>query len=390
AYEPFYAFIDDNNPWSSTDDAFAIVDPFDANLTVYPNGVYFSIQFAQAPVEISGLEILGGEPPFMSQCAPDRYHMEGSNDGGTTWAMIPGSVRSQPTIERVRYFFSPQTKPLAPNNLRLLSSTSQIKLKWERGAGAETGFMVVRSTQPVPFAPENGRPYNAGKQGDFDIIYLGPELEHLDVKGLLADGTVYYYGVFAYDAGFNYAPPVVGRAVPEPRPGYRYYRFVVDSILGGEGQANYFAWIDDLKLQIDGRWVDSYVFTAETGTVGGIPVRVTESSAFSVNDKAWQVFGPGQWLTADKTFSAVKESMALSPGHEWLQIDFGEKPAAVTGIKYFGNDATDPITGDFSSDKFGQIPDQVHMERSIDGLKWEAIPGSKDSNLAAEIITVEW
>lgn len=390
AYEPFYAFMDDNNPWSSTDDAFAIVDPFDANLTLFPQGVYFTIQFAQGPVEISGLEILGGEPPFMSQCAPDRYHMEGSNDGGVTWTMIPGSTRSQPTITRVRYFFSPQTKPLAPNNLRLLASSAQVELKWERGAGAETGFMVVRSTQPVPFQPESGRPYNAGRQGVYDIVYQGTDLEYLDTKGLLADGTVYYYAVFAYDAAFNYATPVVGRAVPEARTSYRYYRFVVDSILGGEGQTNYLSWMDDLKLQIDGRWIDSYAFTSETGTINGAPVTVTESSVFTSADKGWQVFGPGQWMTADKTFASAKECMALRPGHEWIQLDFGSKPVAITGVRYFGNNASDPVTGDFSSEKFGQIPDQIHVERSTDGLKWERIRGSDNSNLAAEIIEVEW
>ncbi len=95
-------------------------------------------------------------------------------------------------------------------------------------------------------------------------------------------------------------------------------------------------------------------------------------------------------MTADKTFSSIKECMALRPGHEWIQIDFGSKPVAITGVRYFGNNASDPITGDFSSDKFGQIPDQIHLERSVDGLKWERIRGSENSNLAAEIIEVEW
>ncbi len=160
--------------------------------------------------------------------------------------------------------------------------------------------------------------------------------------------------------------------------------------MGGEGQTNYLSWLDDLKLQIDGRWIDSYAFTAETGTIDGAAVTVTESSAFTNNDKGWQVFGPGQWMTADKTFSATNESMAIRTGHEWIQIDFGNKPVALTGVRYFGNNASDPVTGDFSPEKFGQIPDQIHVERSVDGLKWERIRGSDNSNLAAEIIEVEW
>ena len=277
AYEAFYAFQTNNLPWSTEDNAFGVTDPFDVNRTTFPNGVYINVQFANAAVQITGLEMLGGEPPFLPQCAPDRYHMEGSNDG-VTWAMIPGSAHSQVTINRVRYYFTPQNKALTPANLTLLANEAQVSMRWDSSAGREIGYLLARSQTPVPFRPEAGRPYNAGNQGAYDIVYVGPNAEYLD-RGLDASGAVYYYTLLSYDDAYNYSTAIVGRAVPEARRSYRFYRFVIESILGGDGLPTYASWVDDLQLQINGQWVTAYEFTGPRGRIGGRDVLVSESSA---------------------------------------------------------------------------------------------------------------
>jgi len=387
AYEAFYAFQDNNNPWSSADNVFNLTDPFDVDTAAFPGGVYINVQFGTTPVQVTGMEILGGEPPFYPQCAPDRYHLEGSNDG-LAFTVIPGSARSQVTINRVRYYFAPQTKPQTATKLDLLANEAQVKARWERGAGSEIGFMLVRSETPVPFKPENGRPYNAGKQGAYDVVYVGNESDYLD-KGLNREGAVYYYTLLSYDTDFNYSTAIVGRAVPEPRKTFRYYRFVLDSILGGEDLPNYTAWTDDLKVQINGQWIDTYSFTSEKGTLGAYEVAVTESTSNGA-DKGWQVFGDGKWRTADNTFAIQGQSNAIAKTGEYIVLDFGGKPVALTGFKVFGNDAIDPGTGDFSDDMFAQIADSMHWEQSTDGKTWEAIPNSRSTSLAAETIEVEW
>ncbi|WP_141734817.1 hypothetical protein [Oligoflexus tunisiensis] len=387
AYDAFYAFQDNNSPWSSTDNAFSITDPFDVDPNVYPNGVYMSVQFGSTPVQITGMEILGGEPPFYPQCAPDRYHLEGSNDG-VTFSAIPGSARSQVTIDRVRYYFAPQTKPQTATRLDLLANEGQVKAHWEKGAGSEIGFMLLRSETPVPFKPENGRPYNVGRQGDYEVIHVGNASSFMD-QGLKSDGTVYYYTLLSYDTDFNYSTAIVGRAVPEARKTFRYYRFVLDSILGGEEVPNYTGWTDDLKVQINGQWIDTYSFTSEKGTIGSYEVAVAEST-FNGTDRGWQVFTDGKWRTADNTFARQGQSHAVAKTGEFLILDFGSQPVALTGFRIFGNDAVDPVTGDFSDDMFAQIADAMHWERSADGRTWEVIPNSRSTSLAAEPIEVEW
>ncbi len=387
AYEPFYAFQDNNNPWSSMDNAFNTTDPFDLNATNYPGGVYINVQFGTVPVQITGMEILGGEPPFYTACAPDRYHLEGSNDG-LTFTPIVGSSHSQVTINRVRYYFTPQAKPKTPTKLDLLANEGQVKARWEKGAGNETGFLLARSQTPVPFKPEAGRPYNIGKQGSYDVVYVGEETLFEDLK-LDSSGTVFYYTLLAYDSSFNYSTAIVGRAVPEPRANFRYYRFVVDSILGGEGTPIYASWVDDLKIQINGRWVESYNFTSEKGQIGTMDVAVSESNS-NGTDKGWQVFGDGKWRTADNTYFKVGQCNSVAKGGEFVTLDFGAKPVAITGFRVFGNDSLDPATGDFSDALFAQIPDNMHWERSVDGKVWESISNSRSTSLAAEIIEVEW
>ncbi len=387
SYEPFYAFQNNNNPWSTADNVFSLVDPFDVDLAAFPSGIYINVQFGTIPVQITGMEILGGEPPFYTQCAPDRYHLQGSNDG-VTFTPIVGSSRSQVTINQVRYYFAPQTKPKTPVHLDLLANEGQVKALWENGAGSEIGFILVRSETPVPFKPEAGRPYNVGKQGSYDVVYVGSDSKFLDTD-VSSKGVVFYYTLLAYDGDFNYSTAIVGRAVPEARPTFRYYRFVVDSVLGGEGTINYLSWLDDLKVQVNGRWIESYSFTSEKGLIGTFPVAINESSA-NGNDKGWMVFADGKWRTSDNSFAKSGQSNAILKTGEFIGFDFGANPVAITGYRVFGNDALDAVTGDFSNEMFSQIPDSTRWERSVDGKVWESISNSRSSSLAAEPIEVEW
>lgn len=386
SYEAFYAFQSNNLPWSSEFNAFAATEPFDVNRTKYPGGVYINIQVANTAIQITGLDIRGGEPPFLRQCAPDRYHMEGSNDG-LNWALIPGSTHTQSTVNGVRYYFTPQLQPLTPERFLLLGNAGQVKASWESAAGRELGFLLARSQTPVPFIPEKGRSYTAGKQGDYDIVMIGNALEYLD-SGLDSTGAIDYYTLLSFDENLNYSTAVIGRAVPEPRPTFRYYRFAVDSILGGEGMPAYSSWVDDVKLQVNGQWVSSYVFTGPLGKIAGRDVRVSESSVTGTN-RAWQIFADGNWQSADGRYYRTGQSHAVAKSGEYVQLDFGAGPLAITGFQVLGNSTLTADTLDFQA-LFSQIPDGMHWERSQDGVSWEVIPGSRTTNFAAERVTLEW
>lgn len=167
------------------------------------------------------------------------------------------------------------------------------------------------------------------------------------------------------------------------------FRGLVDSIRGGEGTINYLSWVDNLEVQVNGRWIDAYSFTSEKGQIGSHEVIVSESSA-NGTDKAWMVFADGKWRSTDNIFSKAGQCNALAKNGEYIGLDFGAKPLAITGYRVFGNGALDPITGAYSDEMFAQNPDNMHWERSADGKVWETISKSRSTSLAAEVIELEW
>lgn len=384
SYDAFYAFQDDNLAWSSSFKTYDGNSPHNFLSNKNPDGIYFDIDFGGTRVAIEGLEMLGGEPPFYPECVPDSYYMMGSNDG-TNWVAIPGSARQESTLTRVRYYFQNEIRPLSPLDFKLLSNEGQIQLSWESAAGAEVGYLLVRSRMPETFLAENGRSYTTGSnESGYEILHDGNQLTYMDTD--FEDlQSPYYYTLFSYDANRQYAPAIVGRATPEKRQTYRYYRFHVMSILGGGPST---AWVDSLRLQINGAWVDTYNFTGMQGTIGSMNVSLVESSASGLNH-ANGLFGAGYWQTARSSFNAGGMWDAVSKTGEYVQMDFGTTPVAITGFRALGNTGYD-ANNKYVSNMYYQVPDVVRMERSQDGLQWEIIEGSTSGDSFALEIEQVW
>ncbi len=384
AYEAYFAFQDDNLPWSSTFKSYSVSSPYNVLSNKNPDGIYFDINFGSEKVAIEGLEMLGGEPPFYPECAPDSYYMTGSNDG-VNWVVVPGSAHQENTETRVRYYFQNENRPLSPLRWTLLSNEEQVEMSWQSAAGSEVGYMLVRSRMPEPFQAEQGRSYPLGPTGNgYEILLDGPVMNFRDTS-FEAPNTPYYYTLFAYDPNRQYAPSIVARATPEKRAAYRYYRFTVLSILGGGPNS---AWVDSLQLQINGAWAVNQEFSGTQGFIGLYKVNISHSSASSGHE-AVGLFGPGYWQTAKGSFSNFGFCDATNKTGEYVQLDFGSSPVAITGYRALGNTGYDDANKYLSS-MYYQVPDLVRMERSLDGQLWEAVDGSVSSDSFATVVEKVW
>ncbi|SMF29124.1 hypothetical protein [Pseudobacteriovorax antillogorgiicola] len=385
AYAVYFAFQSNNNAWSAASSVFRSSSPFDVKSA---DSIYIELEFPEGPKALMGMEILGGEPPFYSDCAPDNFYLARSQDG-SSWTPVAGSNRQVSTAnESYRYHFSPPTVPLTPLDYKLSVNEGAVNHQWSSSLGTEIGYLLVRSTSPKPFEPSAGVVYDVGRHGDYEIVSWGKSLSATE-NGLLSDGSVYYYGLFSYDAAFNYSDSVLERAVPIAKDYYRYYRFVVDSVISGE-----ILQLEQLELQFGGVWASDYSFSSEKGSIDSRPVTVTSSSTynnlssyaghfvFSDNDREF-------WRSGKYFESEQFSSHDGIRGGEYIELDFGLLGAAISGYRVFGNDAVNAF-GFPSQGEFNAIPDKVHMERSQDGSTWDIIPGSYNDNALFVWTTQEW
>ena len=386
AYAAYFAFQDNNSAWSADENTFKTKGQFDV---VASDSIYLQVQFPDGAQAIRGMEIIGGEPPFYVDCAPDNIYVSGSDDG-VNWTVINGSAKSESSEGAgLRYHFETQTVPLTPVDYNLAVNKGSVSHSWTSSLGTEVGFVLVRSTSPKPFNPTNGQSYVKGNDyGDYKIVQAGTSTS-LYESGLNDDGTVYYYGLFSYDSSNNYSTPVLDRAVPITKESFRYYRFVVDSVVGSTR-----THVERLELQFDGQWATNYNFPSQAGTIDGQAVSTTCSSirednpayschfVFSTEDTEF-------WRSGDFYDATSYMGRHATRGGEYIQLDFGVQGASISGYRALGNDAVICL-GLLSQTQFNQIPDIVHMERSADGITWEAIPRSYNSNILFNTTTQEW
>ncbi|MFA5927848.1 MAG: T9SS type A sorting domain-containing protein [Candidatus Margulisiibacteriota bacterium] len=113
--------------------------------------------------------------------------------------------------------------PSAVITLNALATVRAVNLGWTNSVSTDNlGTLVVRSTSPITWTPENNRDYlDSLDFADYTallvtpgirLVYTGANTSALDT-GLSANVT-YYYAAFAYDTVYNYATAVAGSAIP--------------------------------------------------------------------------------------------------------------------------------------------------------------------------------
>lgn len=94
------------------------------------------------------------------------------------------------------------TPPTNVTGFAASPSDQTVSLSWANPLDGDfAGVMVVRSTTGIPDSPTNGT-----------VVYDGLGTSYSDTT--LANGTEYYYRVFAYDSDTNYASGAVASATP--------------------------------------------------------------------------------------------------------------------------------------------------------------------------------
>ena len=168
--------------------------------------------------------------------AGDRIYVRAWNDNSVNSATHYGDSQLYTVQSGINEFWSggfATTKDkdiIAPAPNPILEANSgqlSVYLSWLNSPSADaTGTLVVRSTDPITWRPDNYRTYSDyNYPGDFyDYqdrvitpgivrVYTGSNSSKQDT-GLLA-GQTYYYAAFAYDGAYNYATSAAeGSAVP--------------------------------------------------------------------------------------------------------------------------------------------------------------------------------
>jgi len=94
------------------------------------------------------------------------------------------------------------------------ASGGRLNLSWVNPAADFAGVLIVRRAgAAVSDAPAAGQSYSAGQLlGASTVVYSGATASYADLN--LANGTTYFYKLFAYDPARNYASGVSGSATP--------------------------------------------------------------------------------------------------------------------------------------------------------------------------------
>ena len=125
----------------------------------------------------------------------------------TLWAYDSGPFYNYSTgVETNGTPISDTTAPSSVSGATATPGVQQIQLNWTNPGDADfEGVVILRRIGASPSAsPENQSSYEAGDMiGNGTVVYVGGAETWTDTS--LADGTAYYYELFAYDVALNYA-----------------------------------------------------------------------------------------------------------------------------------------------------------------------------------------
>jgi hypothetical protein len=139
------------------------------------------------------------------------------------------------------------------------ASGGRLNLSWVNPAADFAGVLILRrASAAVSDAPAAGQSYSAGQLlGASTVVYSGSTASYADLN--LANGTTYYYKLFAYDAARNYASGVSGSATPTAPSASCAPEIVIDNLAPGVAGAS-----GGGDVSFTGSWLQS----ASTGFYG--------------------------------------------------------------------------------------------------------------------------
>ncbi len=99
------------------------------------------------------------------------------------------------------------TPPGMPGEISALKGDRMLKLSWTESTGDVIGYLLVRKQDAaVSWVPTNGTSYSFGDSVETDttVAFFGASLTKTD-SNLPSTTAVFHYGLFAYDATYNYS-----------------------------------------------------------------------------------------------------------------------------------------------------------------------------------------
>jgi hypothetical protein len=263
--------------------------------------------------------------------------------------------------------------PLPPSAISLTMRRDSADILWTSGGGGTIGFLVVRSILPITWEPQPGLQYSVEDVvSGGEVVYFGPGTSTFDDDqgAQLTEGTLYYFGIYAYNGNFIYSIPITDGALTMVAGGSRF-RFNVRSVNGqskdpADDPARNYLVAQDLRFQMDGEWVDSAVTGTNSGAIGPYAISsVSASDYFNDFYYPWYLLdgGPNVWSTNYDTFAASAPYDGTPD--QWVQVDFGAQIVNITGYQVIGGsdypvpDRFDLSYWDSSGSAFVVIPGSI-------------------------------
>ena len=253
------------------------LDQYD-NLFNWSGQVSFSLDDPSVSVNPLALNITNGSA--LQSIA--FYNLTDENHDTELTVSYPG-VSSNAGVTITVYETNP---PAAVDPLNIYVWDRSIKLTWVNPSDTDfAGVKVVRKT--------GGYPDNVG---DGTVVYNGTAMEY--VNKYLSNGTDYYYKVYAYDEGENYANGVPASGTPEDHSISIYPPFV-------ENHKVTLRWPEDT----DADYYEAY-YTAD----GSVPNEGNGTKVSSISTEFLELDGLDNFTTGYKfRLYAVKEGMLSQP-----------------------------------------------------------------------------
>ncbi len=258
-----------------------------------------------------------------------------------------------------------KSRPFKPISFAALDAGQSTQFKWEAGSAQSSKTFTLIGWKEIPEAkvrPEDGKSYAVSA----DTLYHGPNTEIFVSKTRTENYVA--YSVFATSENLIHSDPntILEADIQRDRV-YRYYRLMIEKVqkLCGTGMH-----IGSVQWRVGMQWQPSKIMinSGNIVSIGGryavlsgiapVLLKNLQLAAYGNSSQTWTILA---WGLERAPLSNPYNNSGI-----WMEMDFTDKPAALTGLA---------LTGGFQ-DEPSCAPSQWSLHGSQDRKTWDAIPGS--------------